>query len=51
MCNRLILTEERGNKAAYKGVKQNIKREESRPMWRAINQSVDDARLGATDPV
>ena len=49
--NRLILAEERGDKAAYKGVKQTIKRKESKPMWRAINQSVDDARLGATDHV
>ena len=46
--NILILAEERGNNAAYKGVKQTIKHEENKPMWRTINQNVDDVRLGAT---
>ena len=46
--NRLILAEERDKKAAYKGVKQTIEREETKPMLRAINQSVDDVRLGET---
>ena len=49
--NRLILAEERGDKAAYRGVKQTIEREENKPIWREINQSVDDAILGETDHV
>ena len=37
--------------AAFKGVKQTIDRDENKPMWRAINRSVDNARLGATTHV
>ena len=46
--DRLILAEERGDTAAYKGVKQIIEREEAKLMWREINGSVDDTILGAT---
>ena len=49
--NILILAEERGNNTAYKGVNQTIDHEETKSMWRAINQSVDGTRLWTTDHV
>ena len=51
MRNRFILAGEKGDKAAYKGVKQTIERKETKSMRRAINQSADDTRLGETDHV